>query len=306
MKLYQIEYMLKTEKKGSFSKAADELMVSRPAVSKAIKDLEEEFDVEFFNRTTTGIEITETGRIFCERAEELQEILKDINMQMMIAKDRAKLDKDRTLNISMSFNASYVLTPMIAEFRKAYPDVHLETGEIDINKRDSLESEYSCDLSIGLSFVKKKKNWIYKDICDCEFVFCCSKEHPLADRKYVTIQDIKDENLIELGRHAFKTNQTHVMFMKEGLVPNIVHYTNQLTLMYEMIKYGLGSAVEPYPSFADMDLVKISFKDRMLIPIRAWWDPDIPHNSAFMDFMGFMDEYLKHNDISKRSMVHTS
>ncbi len=303
MKLYQIEYMLTTARKGSFSKAADELMVSRPAVSKAIKDLEDEFGIEFFRRTTTGIELTETGKVFCERAEELMDILKDINMQMMIAKDREKLNKDRTLNISMSFNANYVLLPMIADFRKAYPDIHLETGEIDVNKRDSLESEYLCDISIGLSFVKKKKNWTYKDICDCEFVLCCSKNNPLASRKYVTINDIKDEPLIELGRHAFKANQTQMMFMKENLAPNIVHYTNQLTLMYKMIQYDLGSALEPYPSFMDKDLVKIPFKEPVLIPIRMWWDPDIPHNSAFYDFMTFLDKYLKENDLTKRSTI---
>ena len=92
--------------------------------------------------------------------------------------------------------------------------------------------------------------------------------------------------------------------MKEGLVPNIVHYTNQLTLMHEMLRYDLGSAIEPYPSFADVDLVTIPFKERMLIPIRVWWDPDIPHNSAFRDFMSYLDNYLKNNDISRRSMKH--
>ena len=301
MKLYQIEYMLTTARKGSFSKAADELMVSRPAVSKAIKDLEEEFDVEFFTRTTTGIEITETGKIFCERAAELQEILKDISMQMIIAKDREKLNKDRTLNIYMSFNASFVLIDMISEFRKAYPDIHLETGEIDITKRDSLESEYNCDISIGLSFVQKKKNWIYKDLCSCEFVFCCNKDHPLAGRKSVSVQDIKDEPLIELGRHAFKTNQTQMMFLKENLVPNITHYTNQLTMMYKMIEYGIGSSVEPYPSFTGENLVRIPFTNRVLVPIRMWWDPAVPHNSAFRDFMTFLDEYTAAHDLSEIS-----
>ena len=92
-----------------------------------------------------------------------------------------------------------------------------------------------------------------------------------------------------------------MLFLKENLVPNITHYTNQLTMMYKMIEYGLGSAVEPFPSLAEEDLVKIPFTDRVLAPIRMWWDPTVPHNSAFKDFVSFLDEYIAEHDLSEIS-----
>ena len=66
MKLYQVEYLLEVCAQGSFSKAADALLISRPAISRAMKDLEDEYGVTLFQRTTTGVVPTEAGEIILE------------------------------------------------------------------------------------------------------------------------------------------------------------------------------------------------------------------------------------------------
>lgn len=79
MKLYQVEYLMATVESGSISKAADELIVSRPAVSRAIKDLEDEFGVQLLQRTTAGIALTEAGKVFYDKCRQLQGLVSEIN-----------------------------------------------------------------------------------------------------------------------------------------------------------------------------------------------------------------------------------
>ena len=91
MKLYQMEYLLAVCKYGSISRAADALLVSRPAVSRAIKDLEEEFGVSFFLRTTTGVIMTDAGRLVYEKCQAFERLLAELQTDIQALKS----DSDR-------------------------------------------------------------------------------------------------------------------------------------------------------------------------------------------------------------------
>ena len=78
MKLYQIDYLLEVCKHGSFSKAADALLVSRPAISRAMKDLEDEFGITIFQRTTTGVVPTEAVEIILDKSKKISHLLGEL------------------------------------------------------------------------------------------------------------------------------------------------------------------------------------------------------------------------------------
>ena len=95
MKLYQMEYLLAVCKCGSISQAADELLVSRPAVSRAIRELEEEFGVSFFLRTTTGVIMTDAGRLLYEKCQKFGQLLSELQTELLALKNGGA--NDRTL-----------------------------------------------------------------------------------------------------------------------------------------------------------------------------------------------------------------
>ena len=87
MKMYQMEYLLAVCKYGSISRAADVLLVSRPAVSRAIKDLEDEFGVSFFLRTTTGVLMTDAGKLVYEKCQKFDQLLSELQAEIRAMKN---------------------------------------------------------------------------------------------------------------------------------------------------------------------------------------------------------------------------
>ena len=71
MELRVLKYFITVAQEQSFSKAAKVLNVSQPALSKKIKDLEDEYQITLFNRTTRTVSLTEEGRLFKEQAIEI-------------------------------------------------------------------------------------------------------------------------------------------------------------------------------------------------------------------------------------------
>ena len=71
MELRVLKYFITVAREESFSKAAKLLNVSQPALSKQIKDLEDEYQITLFNRTTRTVSLTEEGRLFKEQAIEI-------------------------------------------------------------------------------------------------------------------------------------------------------------------------------------------------------------------------------------------
>ena len=72
MKFIQIEYFLELEKQKSFSKAAEALFISQPALSLQISSLENELGVRLFERMTEGVFLTESGRVFLLHAQKIK------------------------------------------------------------------------------------------------------------------------------------------------------------------------------------------------------------------------------------------
>ena len=77
MRLYQLEYFLKIVECGSITKAAQELYLSQPSLTKAIAGLESEYNIKLFSRTAKGISLTTDGLEFLEYARNIVENCQD-------------------------------------------------------------------------------------------------------------------------------------------------------------------------------------------------------------------------------------
>lgn len=73
MRLNQLEYFIKVVECGSITKAAQELYLSQPSLTKAVSGLEAEYDLKLFDRTAKGLKLTPEGRDFLEYAKSVVE-----------------------------------------------------------------------------------------------------------------------------------------------------------------------------------------------------------------------------------------
>lgn len=196
MNTLYLKYAVEVEKTGSFTRAARNLFISQPRLSKAIRELESQFGMEIFNRTAKGVQPTPKGEIFLSRARSILTQVEQIESMF-----QPTGDKTRRFSVSVP-RASYISQAFI-EFAK---NLSLEY-EIDYKYwettspqaiRNVVDSQ--CDLAIVrfqtvyepyFMEILEEKELLHKFICEFECYALMSEHHPLADREIVDYNDLK-------------------------------------------------------------------------------------------------------------------
>lgn len=135
----QIDYFLASARNLSFSKAAQELYVSQPAVSRQIQALETELGCLLFQRMNKGIVLTPNGEMFYQFFDEYRMQLHDLKMRAKLSLE----NKSRVIRFGIlsNSNLSHILQPVLNEFEKKYEDVKLEVNSYEPRKvMDALQS----------------------------------------------------------------------------------------------------------------------------------------------------------------------
>lgn len=272
MKMYQIEYLLATVESGSISRAAEELMVSRPSVSRALRELEEEFGLELLRRSTSGIVLTEAGRTLYERCRQMRSLIREIQDEMQQLRQSAARAQRAKLRVGMSFTAQSRLLPVLDAFEREHPNVRLILAEIPPQQKEQGLLDNSLDAELVFGYDPPGRDIDSLVLTETEFVFCCAVGHPLAGRSSVTVPELRDEPLVGLNSLSFKDNQINRSFEKYGLTPNFRFWTSQIAMSTQMVREGLCSTIKPREGVAgDPSLSLVPFDPPIRYPIRLEW-----------------------------------
>ena len=296
MKLYQIEYLLEVCAQGSFSKAADALLISRPAISRAMKDLEDEYGVTLFQRTTTGVVLTEAGEIILEKSKKIAQQLSELETEINALKSSASGESDHLLRIGISFTARCCFLPFISEFWRVFPGVQINLTDLSESfmYRGTVDPEF--DLEIALSDDKPYDGIDYIDIEDSALAFCCSRSHPLADRESVSIMDIRNEPLVGLNYLEEQQNVVAGLYERYGLKPNMAYMTQQVSFLRQMVRENLCCSIKPQQSIEnDPEIATIPIEEAEPLHLRILWNRGIRHNSAFHSFIDYARKLLPYS-----------
>lgn len=163
------ETMRAVAENSSFTKAAQQLGVTGPAVSKQIKQLEERLSLTLFHRTTRSVTLTESGKQLFSALEKSNEELS--SLIELLAEDRQRPFGKLKINAPMSFGEKFLAEP-IAKFGKIYPDVTLEV-EFDDKKVHLIEEGYDLIIRIG---ALESSSLIAKKLCNFSATICASPE----------------------------------------------------------------------------------------------------------------------------------
>lgn len=196
MTLQQLLYTVKIAETKSMNKAAAELFISQPALSSAIRELEEELQIEIFIRNQRGIIVTTEGENFLKYARQM------VEMGEMI-KDRYCSDHTQSNKFSVSMQ-HYSFA--VEAFMKLAEEFKLHDYELAVHETKTAEVISNVEMfrsEIGIlyenSFNEKAINRILADkelefvpLFDCEVFVYMSAGHPLADRKEIDFDELLD------------------------------------------------------------------------------------------------------------------
>lgn len=285
MTLKQIKYFETVCKTGSVTSAAEELYVSRPVISRALKELEEEFGVELFTRTRLGLELTESGKVLRNLFFEFDGAYTSVQERLRQINDHGE---NHTLTVGITVTCGERFYPrLFSEFNEKHPEVIFNVTELSaFESRDQIATG-----NIDLFFTPRSAPFGTTSIIgdlplySIETVFCTARGSRLASRSAVTPREIIDCPMATL---AARTPIDWPL--------NIVLRTSQQLLIRRAISEGIANAMLPRDMIAGWDeVVGISFDPPLYATARLLWNKGIPHSRAFDDFL----EFIKNYDLSR-------
>lgn len=193
MELRVLNYFLAIAREENFTRAAQQLHVTQPTLSRQIADLEQELGVKLFIRSNHNIILTEDGMILKRRAQEI--------LSLADKTKRDFLQKDEVLSGTISigsgeFRSTEYLAKIIAEFRKKYPNVKYEIYSGNANNiRDYIERGL---LDIGLMsepIDMRKYNFVNMPIKEQWGLFA-PVDSPLSEKESISPEDLKGMSIV--------------------------------------------------------------------------------------------------------------
>jgi DNA-binding transcriptional LysR family regulator len=203
----------------SFTKAATELFVTQPAVSKHIQELEEQYKIKLFERNGNKISLTKAGKLLLAHTKKIFEIYREIDFDMsgLIDQQLGFLRLGASTTISQ-----YIIPPLLAKFHQKMKDikVNLVNGNTEQIEKALLEKE----IEIGIVEGQSKNSAIkYTEFLRDELVLVCNSQNPLAVE-------------IEFPTEALKTMSFLMREQGSGTLEVIEHALKPLRINLSQLK----------------------------------------------------------------------
>lgn len=285
MEFRQIRLFLEIVRAGGFHRAAASLRVAQPAISVAIRNLEEELGVTLFDRGRKKVRLTPEGRVFFRRATELEGMLRSIEQEMG---ELRGVERGKLLLGFPSMLASHVFPEIIAGFRQHYPGLRLFVyGGGGARIVEMIEND---EVELGIvagSHVQKGLE--YLPLLREEMVACVATDHLLSRSPSITLKELVSEPLFLFENGYFQRELLDNLFQGEGLQPEVFFETNHVPLLIATTARGGGAttllrlAAEAAPG-----LVPISFEPRLFIDAGIAWKRNAYISSAARAFIQFL------------------
>jgi DNA-binding transcriptional LysR family regulator len=170
----------------SFTKAAETLHMTQPAVTFQVRQLEEHFNTRLFDRTHNRISLTDAGKRVFEYSDRIFELYSE----MESAVREMTGDVSGVLMIGASTTiAEYMLPALLGDFKKKYPDVNLQLKVSNSDGIVHMVENNVIDLGVVESPVLNKN--LVVEVCRVDqLVAVVSPQHPLCNRETVTISEL--------------------------------------------------------------------------------------------------------------------
>ena len=192
MELRQLRYFVTVAKTLNFSEAAKSLFITQGTLSQQIKQLEDELGSELFVRSSHSVSLTEAGMEMLPLA---QHALKDSSECFQRISDLKK-GVTGTLNIGLTTSFRGILNNALKVYLKQYPNVKLQIIYSSIGELITMLDEHEIDFFIAFKSAVQYDEIDTDPLLDSELCAVMSKEHPLADRKSLTMKDLERQRIV--------------------------------------------------------------------------------------------------------------
>ena len=245
MDLIKFKSFLTVAKFGSFSKAAEVLYFSQPAISAHIKELEHEYDTRLFNRFGRNIELTRSGKALIYYVESILDTFEDSKNALNNLKDAG----EGQISIgTSSLPGAHIIPEYLSMYKLKYPDVTFNMTVSKAVRIREMVAKKKLDIGIIGSHDPERNDarLVEETIDKDEMVLAIPNSHPLAGREKISIWKLKNLELIVSFKNTLSRQALNKLFLKYDIPYIIKHELDDKAMRISMVQHGLGSAFFTY------------------------------------------------------------
>ena len=240
MDINQLEVLITVANERGFSRAAEKLFRTQPAISQAIRRLEEEVGEPLFDRSSKDGTLTASGQILLKYAQQIINLRRDAKLAVKELKD---LQRGKVTLGANEYTVMYLL-PVISVYRVRHPHIKIEVKR-DLASR--IPSEVlKRDVEIGIvSFRPNDPALQTVPVATDELALIVAPNHPLAGKKVVSVRELGVESFIAHNVRSPYRERVVQTFEKHRTPLNISMELPTLEAIKRFVEQGMGVALVP-------------------------------------------------------------
>lgn len=242
----QFRYFVEIVDAGSYSRAAEKLYIAQSALSRQIKELENEVQSLLLMRDARHIELTPAGQVFYERSKR---ILEDIDETV---RQTRHVGQGAQGIIRFLHSSSVTLTPAIGallhRLLDQFPGVSLDISKDSSENQAADIEEGRADLGlVRLPTLRKHANIIVRELFNEKLVVAVSQQSPLAAHTSTSVAALRDQAFVSIP-HKDRGGLSYLvagMCLANGFFPKAARALSRKTTQLHLIEANLGIAIVP-------------------------------------------------------------
>lgn len=291
MTLNQLKYFIAVVRCLSFTEAAKSLFMTQPALSRQIQAMEAELGTQLFIRDKKTLKLTPGGSALYSR---LPDFLRQYEEMMEDARN-ANRDFEGQLRIGFLdiYDASQLFPPVVEAFQRSHKGIRLTMERFSLGELPERLYEGKLDIICTYGFsLFDKPDLVTVNVQKFDSCIMFNKDHPLADKPDLTMDDLRQERFIQLGSEASREGYEYIanLISRGGISPEVqyVEKNDDVLLWVEM---GCGIAVtsdrtverhNPKVVIRELNMPEVKGHDITMAWRRSNYNPAI---ALFMELM---------------------
>lgn len=242
MKLQQLVYIREVARRGlNVSAAADALHTAQPGVSSQVRLLEDELNVQIFERNGKRlVGITEPGK---EILEIVERVLQEVDNIKKVSGEYSDEASGRLVVATTHTQARYALPPVVKRFKEKYPEVRLELQQGSPSHAAELAAKGQVDVAIATEAIADFPDLMMLPCYEWNRCIVCPPDHPLLDVQPLTLAALVQYPIVTYDFAMTGRTKINKAFDEAGLEPNVVLTAIDSDVIKTYVELGLGVGV---------------------------------------------------------------
>ena len=225
----------------NLTEVAQALFTSQSGVSKHIKDLEDELGVEIFIRKGKRLlGLTEPGK---ELAKIVERMLMDAQNIKRLADQFSQSEQGQLTIATTHTQARYALPPVVREFKKAFPKVHLALHQGSPQETAQMLLDGRADLAIATESLSHMPELVTFPFYNWHHAVLIPKGHPLGELPRISLADVAEYPIVTYHEGFTGRNTINEAFAQRGLAPDVVMSALDADVIKTYVELGLGVGI---------------------------------------------------------------